>query len=111
MKDRAKASIAFSSSAMLLLASAGLFLWLYRSVELYAGRCLDGFAVTSSEWACRAPVIANYSFLVCLGVSLLIFSLGVRYRRNYRSEMAAKTRQESDAEVDEIQNDGNVNNP
>lgn len=80
---------------MLLLASVGLFLWLYRSVELYSGQCLDGFTVTSSEWACRAPAIVNFSLLIFVGVSLLIFSLGVRYRRNYRSEMAEKTRQES----------------
>lgn len=106
MKDRSKASIAFSSSAVLLLASAVLFFWLYRSVELSLGQCLDGFAVTSSEWACRAPVIANYSFMIFVGVSLLIFSLGVRYRRNYRenrrSEMAAKTRQEADVDVDDV---------
>ena len=74
---------AFVLSLILLGVSGATFGWMYYSSLHSSNSCPGGYSLTDADPRCRIPVIANYSFLVSLGLSVLFFCLGIRQRRNY----------------------------
>lgn len=74
---------AFVLSLILLGMSGGSFGWTYYSSMHSSNSCPGGYSLTDADPRCRIPVIANYSFLVSLGLSVLFFCLGIRQRRDH----------------------------
>lgn len=74
---------AFVLSLILLGISGGFFGWTYYSSMQSSNNCPVGYSLTAADPRCRIPVIANYSFLGSLGLSVLFFCLGIRQRRDH----------------------------
>jgi hypothetical protein len=73
---------AFVLSLILLGISGASFGWMYYSSMHSSSSCPGGYALTDADPRCRIPVIANYSFLSSVGLSVLFLCLGIRQRRD-----------------------------
>lgn len=74
---------AFVLSLILLGISGGSFGWMYYSSMHSSSDCPEGYSLRATDPRCRIPVIANYSFLGSVGLSVLFLCLGIRQRRDY----------------------------
>ena len=74
---------AFVLSLILLGFSGGSFGWMYYSSMQSSSNCPDGYSLRATDARCRIPVIANYSFLGSVGLSVLFLCLGIRQRRDF----------------------------
>ena len=74
---------AFVLSLILLGISGGAFVWMYYSSMQSSSNCPGGYSLKDPDPRCRIPIIANYSFLGSVGLSVLFFCLGIRQRRDH----------------------------
>ena len=74
---------AFVLSLILLGISGGFFGWMYYSSMQSSNNCPVGYSLTAADPRCRIPVIADYSFLGSVGLSVLFLCLGIRQRRDH----------------------------
>lgn len=93
---------AFVLSLILLGISGGTFGWMYYSSMHSSSYCPEGYSLRATDARCRIPVIANYSFLGSIGLSILFLCLGIRQRRDYseRSNAAPDAAGNKDLPID-----------
>lgn len=88
--------LAFSLGLIVLVVSGGFFAWMYYSSMHNSTYCPDGFSLTSEDPRCRAPLIADYSFLVSIALSVLILCFGISQRRNQANQVKNASLREAD---------------